>query len=344
MAENTPKELPGTDSRDLWMGFDLGGTKMLAAVYNPSFEMLGSRRRNTKGNEGSEAVIDRVKQTVLKALDEAKVSASRLGGIGIAVPGPVDHAAGVVLETPNLGWRDVPIRDILQDEFHCPVVVCNDVDAGVYGEYRFGAARDAQCVVGLFPGTGIGGGCVMNGDILRSSRLSCFEVGHIRMLPDGPRSSAGAHGSLESVASRLAIAAAAAQAVFRGEAPHLQEIAGTDLAKIRSGALAEAIEKGDRVIDEIVREAARNLGIAAGWLVNLLCPDVILLGGGLVEALPGLYAEEVRAGADTQVMDCYRKAFKVIVTSLGDFAAVQGAAAWARKNLQSGLTAPVRSL
>lgn len=316
--------------RDHWIGFDLGGTKMLAAVCNSKFEIVGHKRKNTKGHEGAEAGVERVKQTIHRALEEAELTIDRVAGIGIGVPGPLDLNLGVVLDTPNLNWKNIPIRALLEKEFDVPVTLVNDVDAGVYGESRLGAAQGARCVIGLFPGTGIGGGCVINGQIWRGERLSCFEVGHICVQPGGPICGCGHRGCLEAVASRLAISAAAAQAAYRGQAPNLQRIAGMDLANIRSGALAESIEQGDRIVEDIVREAARQLGNVAGTLVNLLAPDVILLGGGLVEALPKLFTEEVKQAAEAQAMPAYRKSFRVTVASLADYAAVKGAAAWAQ--------------
>lgn len=326
---------PLKPARDLWIGFDLGGTKMLAAICDEHMEIVARKRRNTKGHEGAEAGIERVKTTIDKVLEEADISLDRVAGIGIGCPGPLDLNDGIVLQTPNLGWKNVPICELLEKEFGVPAVLVNDVDAGVYGEYRLGAAQKAQCVVGLFPGTGIGGGCVYNGQILRGPKLSCFEVGHMRVVPEGDFCGCGRRGCLETVASRLAISAEVAKAAYRGQAPRLQQLAGTDLSNIRSGTLAEAIAQGDKIVDKIVRNAARHLGIAAGGLINLLCPDVILLGGGLVEALPKLFAEEVRKAAEEFSMPAYQDSFKVVVANLGDDAAVKGAAAWAQATIES---------
>lgn len=323
-----------SEGRDVWVGFDLGGTKMLSAVYDENFSLLGKKRKATRGHEGSDAGVERVSGVISRALEEAEVSSKRIAGIGIGAPGPLDVIDGVVLDTPNLGWKDVPLRRELEKRFDCPVVLLNDVDAGVYGESRFGIARDARCVVGLFPGTGIGGGCVIDGEIFRGSRLSCFEVGHMRVVPDGPRCGCGRRGCLEAVASRLIISAQAAAAAYRGQAPHLKAEIGTDVSDIKSGALSASIKAGDSAVEDIVRAAARHLGTAAGSLVNLLNPDVILLGGGLVEALPELYSEVVITAAQKRAMACYRDTFQVKVASLGDYASVQGAAAWARHTIE----------
>src|SRR5262245_38055008 len=211
-----------------------------------------------------------------------------------------------------------------------PTVVLNDVDAGVYGEYRFGAGKNARCLVGVFPGTGIGGGCIYEGQILRGKNVSCFEIGHVQINPNGLPCGCGRIGCLETEASRLAIAAAAATAAFRGEAPHLLAAAGTDLANVRSGVLAEAIQAGDTIIEQIVQRAARLIGWAVGDVVNLLAPDVIVLGGGLVEAMPELFVEEVEQAARRRAAPPFSKTFKVAAAKLGDDAVVRGAAAWAQ--------------
>jgi glucokinase len=312
-----------------WAGFDLGGTKMMAAVYSPDFRVLGRRRRKTKGVEGAKAGVERIVETLRDALEEAHLDPAQLAGIGVGCPGNIDLERGLVVDSANLGWHNLPIQNLLEKVFDCPVAVMNDVDAGVYGEYRFGAARHARCVVGIFPGTGIGGGCVYEGQILRGRHVSCLEIGHLQVNPNGLPCGCGRVGCLETEASRLAIAAAAAVAAYRGDAPHLLAAAGTDLTNIRSGALAEAIRAGDTAIERIVERAARLIGVAVGDVVNLLAPDVVVLGGGLVEAMPELFLKQVELGARQRAAPPFSKTFKVVAARLGDEAVVRGAAAWA---------------
>lgn len=313
-----------------WVGFDLGGTKMLAAVLNDDLEILARRRRRTKGHRGVEFGLSRIVDTIEDALKEAELTADDLSGIGIGCPGPLDLDRGVILEAPNLGWENARVTKCLEDHFECPAVILNDVDSGVYGESRFGAAQNAHCVLGIFPGTGIGGGCVYQDQIIRGKTSSCLELGHIQVMPEGPLCGCGQRGCLESLASRLVIASQAAQAAFRGQAPNLREAAGTDLSDIRSGVLAAAIEAGDTIIEEIVREAARHIGNAVGSLVNLLAPDYVLLGGGLVEAMPDLFIKPVKTAANERVLPSYRDTFEVVAAELGDDATALGAAAWAQ--------------
>jgi glucokinase len=318
-----------------WLGFDLGGTKMLAKVFDSGFREVGRDRKRTKGHGGVQIGLERIQKTIEGALNNAGIQSGDLGGIGVGFPGPVDMDRGILLEAVNLGWQKMPLRKFLKKTFGCDAVIANDVDVGVYGEYRFGAGQGSRCVIGVFPGTGIGGGCVYEGKIFRGKGSSCMEIGHIQIDPHGHLCGCGHFGCLETEASRLAIAAEAAKAAYRGDAPHLGEHIGTDLREIRSGMLAEAIRQGDKSIEEIVRRAAEKIGVAVGNLVTTMCPDTIILGGGLVDAMPKLFVEVIRATARETAMSPYRNMFQVVPAQLGDDAGVLGAAAWAAECLSS---------
>ena len=173
----------------------------------------------------------------------------------------------------------------------------------------------------------------MNGRLLQGANLSCMEIGHIPLMPEvsGPGGQ-----TLELAASRLNIAAQAAQAAYRGQAPNLLEACGTDISNITSGKLAAAIEAGDEAIEQIVREAATLLGAGVATIVHLLAPDVVVLGGGLVEAMPRIFLDVTEESANARLLGPYRKTFKVVAAELEDDAGVKGAAAWARRALEAG--------
>jgi glucokinase len=321
-------------SRDYWLGFDLGGTKMMAAVFDEDFKVLASVRAKTKGADGADEVLERIQRTIADARQEAGLDKEDLKGIGIGCPGPLDLDRGIILHAPNLAWHDVPLKRTLERKFNCRTVVANDVDAGTYGEYRFGAGRGARCVLGVFPGTGIGGACIYEGRIIRGRTGSCMEIGHLRVEAEGRQGGCGQRGCLESVASRLAISAEAAAAVYRGEAPALRRLAGTDLSEIKSGTLAKAIKAGDSVVEAIVRNAARRIGSAVADAVNLLAPDVVVLGGGLVEAMPELILGEARKVICGRAMKAFTKDIRIVPAELGDNATAMGAAALAASEEQ----------
>ena len=309
-----------------WIGFDLGGTKMLAALFDERFRMVGSRRRKSKGQAGAKAGIARIVETIDQLLIDTGVDGTAIAGIGLGAPGMLDLDRGVLLHAPNLGWHNLPLKKALVARFKTPVVIANDVDAGTYAEYRFGAARRARCVVGVFPGTGIGGACIYEGHILRGKVGSCMEIGHVPVDPNGALCGCGRRGCLETVASRLAISAELAQAAYRGQAPHILELAGTDLGQIRSATIREAIEAGDRIVEQIVRRAARRIGEVLIGTVHLLAPDAIVLGGGLVEEMPALYLDEVGSVLAKGVTDSFRDTYKVFAARRGDQATALGAA------------------
>lgn len=318
---------------DYWIGFDLGGTKMLSVVFDSDFNEIGKARKKTKGYEGMEAGLQRINATIKESLEDADIKKSQISGIGIGCPGPLDFKKGTIREAPNLGWKNIPIRKSLESEFDCPAAIGNDVDVGVLGEYKFGAGKKARCLVGIFPGTGIGGGCVYEGKLFRGTNTSCMEIGHIPVLSGGPIDGAGNPGSLESVASRLTIAGLAAQAAYRGQAPSLLKDAGTDISQIRSGALSDSVDSGDKAVKEIIEQAAEHMGLAVVTIVHLLAPDVIVFGGGLIEAMPKVILPVIEKTARDRILPSLRDEFKIVEAKLGDNAAVMGAAALAKQHV-----------
>ncbi len=324
------------NDKNYWIGFDLGGTKMLAVVFDQDFKQVGRARKKTKGREGMEAGLKRINDLIREALVSANVSVEQVAGLGIGCPGPLDLKNRIIRSAPNLGWENVPIGNSIEKEFGFPVTVANDVDAGVFGEFHFGAGQGARCVVGIFPGTGVGGGCVYEGKLIRGANCSCMEIGHIPLIPGGLLDGAGNAGSLEGMASRLSIAGAAAQAAYRGQAPYLLAKFGTDLADIRSGAISDSVENGDKAVSEIVENACGYLALSVVTIVSLLAPDVIVFGGGLIEAMGKRMLPEIESLARARVLDSLKDTFVIKEALLGDDAGVLGAAALARQSVQGG--------
>jgi glucokinase len=325
-----------TPKSKYWIGFDLGGTKMLAVLYNASLEPIGRRKRKTRAFEGLDAGLARIVQTIEDCLADSGIESSQLNGISVGAPGPLDPRKGVIHDLPNLGWKNVKITEFLKKQFSCPVTLSNDVDAGTYGEYVSGAAKGARCALGIFPGTGIGGACVYEGKPLIGSRRSCMEIGHIPIVANGRLCGCGNYGCLETVASRLSIASEIAVAAYRGEAPFILEDAGTDLTNIRSAAIARAIENGDTVVAQIVERAATWLGQGIATAINLLLPDVVVLGGGLVDAMQDTYVDQVRASTLKHVAPPYRDQFEIKPAELGDDSVTLGAASWMATQVENG--------
>ncbi|HRU05022.1 MAG TPA: ROK family protein [Candidatus Brocadiia bacterium] len=317
----------GKDSRFL-AGFDLGGTKMMAGVLNDKMEVLSRSKKKTRGKSEEGDTFKRIADCIRDACKEANVDPKDLAGIGVGSPGPLDPVTGVIGETVNLptDLREFPLKARLEKEFGCPAEVDNDVNMGTLGEFAFGAAKKGRNVLGVFPGTGIGGGLIIEGQLFRGSSGAAGEVGHVVMDPAGPRCGCGKRGCLEAYASRLAIVARALVLLLRGEAPALAKEVGLNPGDIKSSALARAIEGGDKLLEEAIRETAFRVDTVIGSLINVISPDTVVLGGGLVEAMPALYVEEVTAGAKKAALGFLFKDVRIVTAKLGDDAVMMGAA------------------
>jgi glucokinase len=311
------------------IGFDMGGTKMIAAVVDASSRIVGRARERTGAEDGAEAVYERVVAAIRGALEKARKP--KIKAIGIAAPGPLDRRRGIIVETPNMGLRKFPIADRLRREFGVPVVLENDVNAGVYGEYKAGAARGYSNVVGIFIGTGIGGGIVLDGRLYIGATGNAGEIGHMIIQTDGALCGCGQHGCVEALASRTAIAKDVAALAGSGASQFVREEVGTDLKGIRSGVLAGAIAKGDRRVRGVVERAAHFVGIAMANCANLLGPEVIVLGGGLLEKIGPMFLKEAERSMREHAMESVLAGVKVVLASLGDDAVPIGVATLARE-------------
>jgi len=322
--------------KEFFVGFDLGGTKMMATVFDASLNKLCSARKKTKAQEGIKKGLTRMEDLINECLNGAGISKTELAGIGIGCPGVLDIKRGVLRESANLGWEDVNLKAYFSEKFSCYVCTINDVDAGLYGEYKKGAGINYSRIVGVFPGTGIGGACIIDGIIMMGKKTSCMEIGHICVAPEtGFLCGCGNTGCLETVASRLAIASQAAAAAYRGQAPALLARCGTDIAAIKSKDIAYSISAGDKCVEQIVRNAARWLGCGISIAVDLLLPDIVIIGGGLVDVLPKFYLDEIYDSALKHVMPSFRKILRILPAQLGDDAVTIGAAGWVKQLLQS---------
>lgn len=305
------------------VGVDIGGTKIMATVVDHTFSIVGRCRKKSQPKDG-EKVEDRITRIIEKAIEDA--GSPEIRGIGVGSPGPLNPDTGVIIDTANLGWKNFPLAEMLRERFGVPAVVDNDVNVGAYGEWRFGEVQGARNVVGIFPGTGIGGGIIIDGKLLHGFSGAAGEIGHMTVEVDGPFCGCGKRGCLEAVASRVAIAKEVAALAIRSDAPYIASECGPKLHKIKSGALAKAIEAGDHMVEQVVRRAAYYVGMAAGNLINVLSPEVVVLGGGLVEAMEALYMEEAARGIADHAMPYLREGVKLVPARLGDDAVALGAA------------------
>ncbi len=319
------------------IGVDMGGTKILSAVIDPEGSILGTAKMSTKAEKGADAVIDRIAACVRKSVEKSGVSADAIEAIGIGAPGPLDPATGVVIFAPNLGWRDVPLKTELETRTGFPTFVDNDVNVGTLGEHVFGAGQGVENVVGIFVGTGIGGGIILQGELFHGASKTAGEIGHIVVKAGGPRCGCGTRGCLEALASRTAMARQLRRAIQKkGKSSVLSELTKGDLTTIRSGALAKAVRLGDPLTLKVIRKATKYLGIGIGSIVNFLNPELIVLGGGVVEALGDPFLDAVATATEKYALPNTLNGVRIVTAELGDNAGILGAAALARQRFGTG--------
>ena len=319
------------------IGVDMGGTKILSAVIDAEGNILGTAKVSTKAGRGAVAVIDRIAECIQGAVNESGVDAESIQAVGIGAPGPLDPATGVVIFAPNLGWRDVPLKAELEARVGFPTFVDNDVNVGTLGEHVFGAGRGIQNVVGIFVGTGIGGGIILQGELFHGASKTAGEVGHIIVKAGGPRCGCGTRGCLEAIASRTAMTKQFRKAILKkGKKSVLSELTGGDLGAIRSGVLAKAIHLNDELTLKVFKKVTKYLGIGIGSIVNFLNPEMIVLGGGVVEALDDTFLDDIRAATEKYSLPNTLDGVQIVRAELGDNSGILGAAALARQRSGAG--------
>ncbi|HVL15254.1 MAG TPA: ROK family protein, partial [Gemmata sp.] len=273
-------------SAGYWLGVDLGGTKILSGLFDDELKLLARSKQPTSAEGGPSGVFARVVQGVEAVIKEANVAPEQIRGMGIGIPGQIEVGTTKVKFAPNLDWRDVDLKPLMPAAWRWPLVVENDVRMGTYGEFAHGAARGARNVLGVFVGTGVGGGLIINGDLFAGYNGNAGEIGHL--VVHWRRGS-----ELESIAGRKYMMKRAKEILDDAPKRVRKEWKGIDLAAVRSSQLAEFYQKDDPVAVQLVDDAARALGAAIGGVVNFLNPEVIVIGGGVTGALGDTFIERI---------------------------------------------------
>ena len=302
---------------------DVGGTKVLGAIFNEKDEIIYRLKKRSKSSgEGSADVEKVIISVVEEMIAESGIDRSKLNAIASCAPGVIDQDRGVVLFTPNLPWRDYDMASSMRKKFGVPFYVGNDVNLGVLGEYHFGAGRGYKNIVGFFVGTGMGGGLVLNGSLYTGNRFKAAEYGHMVLDPEGPLCNCGQRGGLEAFSSKQGMSAYIRQQAARGRETMMAEAVQEGV--FRSKKLKKALEAGDKVAMEAVDRACHWLAVAAGNMINIFSPDLVLLGGGVIEAVGNLFLEKVLAEVDRYCMPLIRSTVDIKIADLGDDSILYG--------------------
>ena len=318
----------------LMVGVDLGGTSLTAVALDGRGRVLACRKRSTRPDLGPEGVTRRIAATVGKVRKDLGKKSKRVQGVGIGAPGTVDPGKGVVLYAPNLGWQDHPLAKTLSRLLKLPVTLDNDVNGGAVGEHVLGSGQGAGNLVAIFVGTGIGGGVILNHRLYHGSCGGAGEVGHIKILADGPLCGCGRRGCAEGLASRTAMERDMRQAVDSGRPSLVPDImARMGRERMTSRVIQEALREGDPLMREILQRAQHCLGLLVASLVNLLDPDCVVIGGGIADRLKDEFLEPIRSTAERHILRApHLEPVKIVPSRLGDHAGSIGAAvlAWNR--------------
>lgn len=329
----TPERLPAPGP--VVIGVDMGATKILAGLVDPGNQVLFRGKVKTGGDKTPRDVLARMTGAIQICLNYALQNSLSVGGIGVGLPGPLDPDAGIVIEAPNLkDWNNVPVKAELEATLGLPVFIENDANLGTLAEAKLGAARGLPHVVGVFVGSGIGGGLVIDGRLYRGHRNIAGEIGHMIIRKGGKAGGAGIPGTLETNAGRLAIESKIKKRIRMGQKSYLET--AVRKRRITSSLLREAILINDPVVTPVMEGTISHLARGLASLYNILDPTAIVLGGGVVEALGDWMLPRLEKQVAPFTVGRGKKEIRLVQAELGDDAILLGAALWARQNLEPG--------
>ena len=330
------------DKGAYYIGVDLGGTSLTAAVIDVNDgQILGESKRKTRSELGALNVVDRMAKAISKAITNAGLKRQDIQGVGVGVPGPIDPLSGTVIRCANMGatWDQFELGSILSELINLPIVVDNDVHVGAVGEYAFGAGKGVSDLVAIFVGTGVGGGIIWHGKLHTGARNSAGEVGHMVIAADiGPVCGCGERGCAEALCSRTAMEREIRAAIAAGQASVISQLLQeSGRSELSAGIIGNAYDAGDAVTIAAVSQAQHYLGLLIASCVNLIDPQAIVVGGGVLERMGDAYLVPVRLAAQQHYINKTDAAGIAIVrAALGDYSGAIGAAVLANERLASG--------
>lgn len=340
----------------LYVGMDVGGTKIRTSLVSETGKIFAHLKEKTPRDCDAEVTIEAIQNSVHELLQTLELPLSRITAIGIAIPGVVEPESGDVVVTPNMNLTGIPLGRLLSQHFGIPVFLSNDGNLGTLGETWLGAARNAKSVVGIFVGTGVGSGIVINERLWTGAGHAAGEIGHIvvttparswksrleAILPPGveseklndfPTCGCGNVGCLESFASRTAIEHAIQEAIRLGIPSRIAEFSGGDVSIVKAGTLAKALKAQDPLVTAVVHYTAEVLAYACLTVRHLIDPEVIIFGGGVMEACHRYVLPIIEQIVGTDKLPAAPSNRRIVLSQLGDDAVVLGAVALARARM-----------
>jgi len=316
--------------KKFYIGADIGGTKISAAAVSPDGKIYSSVKTATPPNGKPAEVFKLLSNLIQEVIKNNDLALNDLAGIGLGVPGVVQHHTHI-LATPNINLAGFHLCAKLKKRFCVKTVAGNDVNVGLLGERWLGAGQKAKNIVGIFPGTGVGGAIILDGKLWVGTQGAAAELGHMIMVPDGPKCSCGNHGCLEALAGRWAIERDLRAGTKAGRKTLLTELTNNLRYPIKSKILKTCLEEKDPLVVDVMTKASRYLGLACINMRHTLNPELIIFGGGVIEAcgyfmLPIIEKVCNRDLFFANIDDC-----KIAPSKLGDDAVLLGAVALIKK-------------
>ncbi len=301
----------------------MGGTKILAALINSEEGIVKRIKKPTGAGKNADAYVKILSEAINEIVIDSALKKDQVAAVCVGVPGSVNPFSGVISMAPNLGLKNYNIKEKLEEHIPYPVIIENDVNLGALGVKYYGLGKDAKDMLVVFIGTGIGAGFIFDGKLFRGADYAAGEIGHIKVEKDGPLCGCGNHGCFEAVASRTAIDREIKKDLKKGEKSFLKEFASSD-KQIKSKALASAVKKGDKLAVKHLTKACRTIGRVLADITNLLNLDLIILGGGVIEALDKFMIPLIKESFKENALPSSSKGLKILPTKLGDDAALYG--------------------
>lgn len=307
------------------IGIDLGGTKILIALVDrETGEVLHHVKKKTKKDKGPKNIIKKMLEGIDELLEESGKTLDDISSIGVGAAGQIDRQNGILIAAANLDCYDLNIKGILSEKFNIPVFVGNDVEIAAIGEQKFGAGKGCNDFVCVFVGTGVGSAIIKDGKIITGATGTAGEIGHIIVDLNGRQCSCGAHGCLEAYASRSAIERRIEGALKKGRKSCILDYLETGKS-ITSSMIQKSIEREDELVLQCVTEASEYLSGGIASIINFINPELVILGGGLIEAVDYFYQKTIKkARAKSLPVPAEKIQFKKAM--LGDYSGVIGAA------------------
>lgn len=305
------------------IGVDVGGTNIKLALVDNQGNISFSETIPTRAEMGYEYTVNSIIEAIRTLIDKSKTSSGSVEGIGFGFPGQIDYTNGIIRHTTNIpGWDNIPLSKLIEKEFSIPTHVDNDVRCATLGEFHYGAGQGCQNLVCITVGTGIGGGIILNGKIVRGASNSAGEIGHIKLnMNDGPLCGCGDRGCFEAFVSGPSIVSMAQDYIKGGKSTKYRELANPDITPY---IVAQAANQGDAVAKRIFTTMGEYLGIGLASVVNLLNPEKIIIGGGIAQAGDILF-NPIRETINKRALVISAEAVQIVPAQLGNSAGLIGA-------------------